>query len=285
MHRKFNVTGRCYPQQHYMVDMKERLKQIEKMVECGDYFCINRGRQYGKTTILSLLKNELENRYVVFSVSFEGIGEASFESGETLAYAFLCLLKDCLDYGEVKQASEAMKKLIAENISDETGKMPVLKLSRLISRICMTTEKPIVLFIDEVDQAGNYKAFIEFLGMLRDKYLKRTERPTFQSVILAGVYDIKNIKMKMRSQEEHQYNSPWNIAAEFNVEMDFSRTDIEGMLADYEKDHQTGMDVPSMAALIYDYTSGYPFLVCRLCKIIDEKLIGTETYEDEWKVL
>ncbi len=28
---------------------------------------------------------------------------------------------------------------------------------------------------------------------------------------LAGVYDIKNLKLKLRPGSEHQYNSPWNI--------------------------------------------------------------------------
>ncbi len=28
---------------------------------------------------------------------------------------------------------------------------------------------------------------------------------------LAGVYDIKNLKLKLRPESEHQYNSPWNI--------------------------------------------------------------------------
>lgn len=44
---------------------------------------------------------------------------------------------------------------------------------------------------------------------------------TFHNVILAGVYDIKNIKLKMINEGVHTpsadegriYNSPWNIAA------------------------------------------------------------------------
>ena len=277
----FNVTGRCYPDRHYMVDISDRLDQIKEMVDRGDYFCINRGRQYGKTTTLSLLKKRLEDQYTVFSLSFEGIGQAPFESGEALAYTFLCLLNESLEYGEVKHASEPMRKIIEESIAGETEKISVLKLSGLISKICAASEKPIVVFVDEVDQAGNYKAFLEFLGLLRDKYLKRTERPTFQSVILAGVYDIKNLKLKIRSEDEHQYNSPWNIAAEFDVNMSFTQPDIEGLLISYERDHQTGMNIPAVAKLLYDYTSGYPFLVCRLCKIIDEKISGTEKYPDK----
>lgn len=272
MRKYFNVTGRCYPERHYMVDIDERLNQIKGMVDQGDYFCIHRARQYGKTTTLSLLKKKLEDDYTVFSISFEGIGETPFESDETLAYTFMYLLNDNLEYGEVKQVSESMKALVTDSVLSVGGRMPLIKLSNLISKMCIASDKPIVLFIDEVDQAGNHKAFIDFLGVLRDKFLKRMERPTFHSVILAGVYDVKNLKMKIRPQDEHQYNSPWNIAAEFDVNMDFLKADIAGMLRMYEDDHQTGMDVEEMAGLLYDYTSGYPFLVSRLCKLLDEKI-------------
>ena len=42
---------------------------------------------------------------------------------------------------------------------------------------------------------------------------------TFQSVILAGVYDVKTLKLKLHPQEEMKYNSPWNIAVDFQMEM------------------------------------------------------------------
>ena len=44
------------------------------------------------------------------------------------------------------------------------------------------------------------------------------------------------------------------------------------MLDEYENDHHTGMDTEKMAQEIYDYTSGYPFLVSRICQIIDTEL-------------
>lgn len=58
--------------------------------------------------------------------------------------------------------------------------------------------------------------------------------PTFQSVILAGVYDVRNIKRKLRSDKEHKVNSPWNIASDFLVNMSFSADDIAKMLNEYE---------------------------------------------------
>lgn len=108
--------------------------------------------------------------------------------------------------------------------------------------------------------------------MLRSKYLRIRQRPTFQSVILAGVYDIRNVKLIIRSEKEHQKNSPWNIAAEFNINMGFDEEQIRMMLLEYECDHHTGMNTSEMGQLLYSYTSGYPFLVSRICKILDETI-------------
>ncbi len=76
---------------------------------------------------------------------------------------------------------------------------------------------------------------------------------------------------------EHQYNSPWNIAADFDVTMRFSSEQIQSMLNEYQTDHQTEMDIVQIANEIYQYTSGYPYLVSALCKIVDEKLSGCKS--------
>ena len=41
------------------------------------------------------------------------------------------------------------------------------------------------------------------------------------------------------------------------------------MLAEYRTDHGLDFDAKSVAQMIRDYTSGYPFLVSRICQIID----------------
>ncbi len=162
MAKKFNVTGLCLPEHHYMVDISDKIEEIKGYIDAEEYFTINRARQYGKTTTLEILKDRLEG---------------------------------------------------------------------------------------------------EYLGVLRNLYLKRNNRPTFRTVILAGVRDIKNLKVKMRSEKEHEKNSPWNIAADFDVEMSLSKAGIEGMMKAYEEDYHTGMDIAGISEQIYDYTSGYPFLV------------------------
>ncbi|MCD8023080.1 MAG: 9-O-acetyl-N-acetylneuraminate esterase, partial [Lachnospiraceae bacterium] len=67
MAKIFNVTGTCMPDRHYMVDLTSRLEAIRKMVDAGDYFMINRGRQYGKTTTLAALATYLKPEYGVIS--------------------------------------------------------------------------------------------------------------------------------------------------------------------------------------------------------------------------
>lgn len=190
MAKVFNVTAVCMPEEHYMVNIDERLCRIKEMIDCGKYFTINRARQYGKTTTLMALEKYLQKDYLVVSM--------------------------------------------------------------------------------------------DFLAQLRAYYIRRTIQPTFQSVILAGVYDIKNLKRKLRPEDEHQVNSPWNIAADFDIDMSLTKEGIATMLEEYEADHHTGMHVREMAARIYDETSGYPFLVSRLCQLIDEKVSVEKGKDAAW---
>jgi hypothetical protein len=71
--------------------------------------------------------------------------------------------------------------------------------------------------------------------MLRNKYLAREleEDVTFKSVILVGMHDVKSLKLKLRPEDEAKYNSPWNIAVDFNVDMSFSPKEISTMLEEY----------------------------------------------------
>ena len=46
MAKKFNVTGLCLPEYHYMVDISDKVEEIKTYIEAGEYFTINRARQY-----------------------------------------------------------------------------------------------------------------------------------------------------------------------------------------------------------------------------------------------
>ena len=270
--KRFNVTGLCVPETDYMVDLSGKINQIRELIDDGSYFTINRARQYGKTTLLLALRRALQNDYIVASISFEGMGSDSFSSEETFCMTFVRYLTNAFNN------VSAPENLLAEWQSGEVSGFE--KLSDHITKACRNHK--IILMIDEVDKTSNNNVFLHFLSMLRSKFLARKSGDdcTFHNVILAGVYDIKNIKLKMIQEGSYTpgpaegavYNSPWNIAADFKVDMSFCPEEIAGMLMEYECDHQSGMNIPAVSAEIYAYTTGYPFLVSRICRCIDMDL-------------
>lgn len=261
--KEFNVAGKCIPSMHYMVDTTDILEKIRQMIDGGKYFTINRARQYGKTTTFGLLRTYLKEEYYVLVISFEA-SDTMFESVAQFNIGFLRKIAREMKYAKIP--NEVIEPWIAgEKINDFE------RMGDCIENICNAVDKKIVLLIDEVDKSSDNQIFLSFLGMLRNLYLERDIRETFQSVILAGVYDIKNLKLKLRPYEERKYNSPWNIAVDFDVDMSLSAAGIAGMLREYEADYHTGMNIEDIAQLIYDYTSGYPFLVSRICLMLHER--------------
>ena len=286
MKREFNVTGICVPDMHYMVVISEKIEKIFSLVESKKYFTINRGRQFGKTTTIGMLEKRLAGEpcrtmvgnYLCISISFELASKKMFADEEGFCQEFLTAIFESLEYREPEEAG----KWVDNSITD------FRLLSRFISGICRNSKRKIVLIIDEADKAANNEIFVMFLSMLREKYLLRNASKdfTFHSVILAGVYDIHNLKQKMilsgkyePGESESRENSPWNIAADFKVDMSFSAKEIETMLAEYENDWHTGMDISVIANEIRSYTSGYPYLVSRICLLIETELDRNWTLE------
>ena len=277
--KRFNTTGLCNPKKHYMVNISEKLEKIKALIENEEYFVINRPRQYGKTTTLTALENSLKEKYLVISISFEGIGDIAFSNEEKFVIEFINLIEDILNCID-ENLSETFKKL-------SLGVCTLSNLSRLISKFIKKLDKEVILIIDEVDKSSNNQIFLNFLAMLRNKYLDREKGKaiTFKSVILAGVYDIKNLKLKLRPEEERKYNSPWNIAVPFKVDMSLHKDGIKNMLDEYKKDKNLTFDTLKSSEFIYFYTNGYPFLVSRLCQIIDEDLDSSWNDENMLKAV
>jgi len=279
--KKFNTTGICIPSLHYMVDTTDMIDQIiDGYIEQGEYFTINSARQFGKTTTLELLYQRLKEKYIVLDISFEAADEY-FQTLGTLARGFI------MDISERLRAQQVPKPLCEEWDISVSGEFQLRDFGRKITALCSKSDREVILTIYEVDKNADNQIFMSFLGLLREKYLKQMSGKdhTFKSVILAGVYDVKNLKLKLHAPEESKYNSPWNIAADFLVDMSFSKQEIEEMLQEYEQDYKTGMDIRTLAESIYDYTSGYPFLVSRICKLMDEYVFGTERFpskKDVW---
>ncbi len=275
MAKKFNITGNCFAEDHYMADVSRKLARVRAMIEDGDYFIINRPRQYGKTTTLYTVADILEEtgEYLVFNISFEGIGDLVFQEEALFSSIFLSLLPR-----GSKKIPPKLLKWFGETVPTIQN---FNQLSIAITTLATKTKKKLVVLIDEVDKSSNNQLFVSFLAMLRHKYLDRKRHKTFHSVILAGVHDVKSLKVKIRGEEEAKFNSPWNIAAEFKVDMNLQPFEIKPMLDDYVAEKGVKMDTAAMAEDLFYYTSGYPFLVSKLCKMLDEDIVPTHD-TPEW---
>lgn len=269
MSKEFNIIGPCFPDKHFMVDIEDKLEQIYQLIVGGKYFTINRPRQYGKTTTLFQLEDRLkeENGYLAISISLEGIGEEGYRSEKSFIKALLSQMEKYFLFSKEDEALKIMK---------DRDKIDSLnEFDRFITDFISKLDKKLVLIIDEVDKSSNNQLFLDFLGLLRNKYLLTLKGRdyTFHSIILAGVHDVKNLKLKLRSNDDRSYNSPWNIAVDFKVDLLFNREEIKNMLIEYSSERKIELDLEEVASEIYYYTSGHPFLVSKLCKLIDEDIL------------
>lgn len=279
MPKKFNITGTCYPQQHYIMDNRAKVNATLSLIKDGEYFTINRPRQYGKTTTLFFLATALEKLpdYLPIELNFQGIDDAWHESDQAFAKMFVQELTNALQYTQKEGFA-----FLQERAKEVEG---MRTLSSIVTDLVHRLDKKLILIIDEVDASSNYDSFLNFLGMLRTKYLARhkAQHLTFHSIVLAGVHDIKTLKQKIRTVGDTEYNSPWNIATDFKVDMSFDAAEIATMLQDYQDATDTKMEVGLLSERLHYYTAGYPFLVSKLCKLIAEDIIPA-TGKQDWTV-
>ena len=261
-------------------------------------------RQYGKTTTLLALEQYLQKDYYVVSLDFQMLGAGEFDNENTFALSFARLyLRALKRYIRIfpDECREVLEEL-SQIVKNEPVNFRLQRLFEYLSDICDAADRPMVLMIDEVDSAKNNRVFLDFLSQIRAYYIRRTSLPAFQSVILAGVYDVKNLKRKFRHSpwnmregnesneclhsfddcpRDHRLPAVYDIAADFLADMSFSAEEIAEMLKEYENVHHTGMDILQIAELLYQYTSGYPYLVSRLCVFMDERIPGSAGFPDK----
>ena len=110
MKKRFNVTGACNPKFHYMVNIDKKLVQIKNMIDRGDYFTINRSRQYGKSTTLGALRKLLKDSYIVFYLDFQNISHMNFQTEENFTKVIAQELRRCLET-EQRISTDKMEEL------------------------------------------------------------------------------------------------------------------------------------------------------------------------------
>ena len=262
--RKFNTTGPCFPDEHYMLPALDRLPGIRELVAGGNYFVVHAPRQTGKTTALKALVREIN------------------EKGEM--FAVYCTLETLQNRSDPEKTNIAIRDLIADNVEMSSFYMPVanapalrsdrggvgLAVRTVLQNACRASGKPVVVFFDEADcLVGD--ALISFLRQLRDGYVNRKEIPFPKTVALVGMLDVRDYKAQIRPDGESLGQiSPFNIIRKDLLIPNFTEADIRTLYAQHTED--TGqVFADGVVDDVWRLTRGQPWLVNAIgCECVEE---------------
>ena len=252
--RKFNTTGPCFPDEHYMLPALDRLPGIRELVAGGNYFVVHAPRQTGKTTALQALVQEINDKGDMF--------------------ALYCSLETLQNRSDPEKTNIAIRDLIADNVEMSPFYIPVanapalrsdrggvgLAVRTVLQNACRASGKPVVVFFDEADcLVGD--ALISFLRQLRDGYVNRKLMPFPKSVALVGMLDVRDYKAQIRPNGESLGQiSPFNIIAEDMLIPNFIESDIRTLYAQHTA--ETGqVFADGVVEDVWRLTRGQPWLV------------------------
>ena len=276
--KRFNTTGPCFPDEHYMMPALDRLPGVRELVARGDYFVVHAPRQTGKTTALQALVSEINAKGDMF--------------------ALYCTLESLQNATDVQMANKIIRELIVGNAKRVRGfpcdgQLPpapvdigqvMLSVRTVLTDICDIVGKPVVLFFDEADcLVGD--VLISFLRQLRDGYVNRRMIPFPKSIALVGMLDVRDYKAQIRPDGQSLGQiSPFNIIAEDILIPNFTESDIAALYSQHTA--ATGQRfADGVIEAVWRWTRGQPWLVNAIANDCVAKIHGnrfdeTITVED-----
>ena len=265
MERFFNTAGPQKPAQHYSIDPLSRfdLDDILMLIRQERYFVLHAPRQTGKTSCMLALRDYLnkEGKYLAVYANVEG-GQASRNDKDTVVRSTVDTLT-----GEYRLIAKDDKADRARKAAMELSTDSVL--SQYLSLLCQSLDKPLVLFIDEIDALVG-DSLVSVLRQLRSGYPNRPAAFP-QSVILCGVRDVRDYRIVLSNQDIVTGGSAFNIKAESLRLGNFSREDIHELFMQHTRETGQVFD-ESCFPVIWSATEGQPWLVNAIGREVTYKM-------------
>ena len=258
--RFFNTAGPVRPDDHYAVRPLERVDvdELLTLIRAKQYCVLHAPRQTGKTSALIALRDLLNSgeagdfRCVNVNVEVAQVARDDVARGVRAVLGSLAdsalLLGD--DYPD----------RVWPDVLAKMG--PETALTGLLTRWSKADPTPLVLLIDEIDALVG-DTLLSVLRQLRAGY---PQRPAGfpQSIVLCGVRDVRDYRIRSSSGEVVAGGSPFNVAAKSLRLSDFTEAETHALMAQHTA--ETGQRF-SAAALdaVWTQTRGQPWLVNALC--------------------
>ena len=255
MERFFNTAGPMIPGDHYCIDPLTRVDwaEIQKLILNKRYFVLHAPRQTGKTSALLAMM-----RVINESGNYECI-YVNIETAQVWR-------------SDVANAIPSVCSAVSSALSLHLGRTDILdwffekskryppseQLTQLLRNWAITTDKPTVLFLDEVDALVG-DSLISVLRQIRAGY---TDRPAAfpQSAILCGVRDVRDYRIRQSDGEVITGGSAFNIKTVSLRMGNFTQEETRSLWLQHTSD--TGQEFDeSIFPEMWEDTYGQPWLV------------------------
>ena len=258
--RFFNTEGPVRLDEHYAIQPLERvdIDELLGLIRAKRYFVLHAPRQTGKTSALIALRDLLNSgaagNFRCVDVNVE-VGQVARDDTARGIRAILGSLADsALLLGDDYPTGVWL------DVLADMG--PENALKGLLTRWCMANPTPLVLLVDEIDSLVG-DTLLSVLRQLRAGYQQRPGGFP-QSIVLCGVRDIRDYRIRSSTGEVIAGGSPFNVAAKSLRMRDFTEAETRALMAQHTE--ETGQRFSAAAqAAVWTQTRGQPWLVNALC--------------------
>ena len=258
--RFFNTEGPVRQDDHYFIGPLKRVDigEFLKLIRAKRYLVLHAPRQTGKTSALIALRDLLNSgkagNFRCVDVNVE-VGQVARDD---VARGMRAILS-----GLARRA-----RLLHDNFPHESWRTvleasgPDDALGDLLSNWCLANPVPLVLLVDEIDSLVG-DTLLSVLRQLRAGYTQRPEAFP-QSIVLCGVRDIRDYRIRSSTGEVIAGGSPFNVAAKSLRMGDFTEAETRALMAQHTE--ETGQRfAPKAQKAVWTQTQGQPWLVNALC--------------------
>ena len=258
--RFFNTEGPVRPNDHYAIAPLDRadVDEFLGLIRAKRYFVLHAPRQTGKTSALIALRNLLNSgevgdfRCVNVNVETAQVARDDVARGVRAILSGLAM--------SARLLGDSYPDGVWTDVLAKAG--PEEALKELLARWCLANPVPLVLLVDEIDSLVG-DTLLSVLRQLRAGYEQRPEAFP-QSVVLCGVRDIRDYRIRSSAGEVIAGGSPFNVAAKSLRMGDFTEAETRALMAQHTE--ETGQRFSEAAqGAVWTQTEGQPWLVNALC--------------------
>ena len=258
--RFFNTEGPVVSARHYCVPPLDRmdLPAVLALIQQMRYFVLHAPRQTGKTSVLTALRDLLNSGAVgEFNcvLTSTEVGQAARNDVPSAVAAVIGMIGT-----RARLLGDHTPTRLAKGVLADQG--PHQALTELLTRWCAESPKPLVLLVDEIDALIG-DSLLSVLRQLRAGYEQRPDGFPW-SIVLCGVRDIQDYRIRSSAGEMIAGGSPFNVIAKSLRLGDFTADETRALLEQHS--NETGQAFTDEAlATVWEQTQGQPWLVNALC--------------------